>query len=202
MSRSSLEDRFLDKVELADDCWFWQAATDRDGYGWFKVHGRMTYAHRFSYEYFIGPIPDGLVIDHLCRNPSCVNPDHMEPVTNRVNIFRGDTPARRNKEKTHCIHGHPFTPENTAITRKGERVCRTCSRAACNRWYHQNKYRRTSYDVQSNQGERQMPKKDMTSNPGNAPIRKLGQTASRNYGSNPDAKRVPDQAKDLSVKGK
>ena len=110
-------------------CWLWTAATDRDGYGRFSVHSRrLVYAHRFAYESLVGPIADGLTIDHLCRVPPCVNTDHLEPVTRGVNVLRGISPSALAAKKTHCLRGHPFDAENTAL-RRGQRCCRTCKRA-------------------------------------------------------------------------
>jgi hypothetical protein len=85
------EERFWAKVQKGtqDECWFWTARTSQDGYGWFApfTHGDMP-AHRFAYQLLIGPIPDGLTLDHLCRNTLCVNPRHLEPVTNSENVRR------------------------------------------------------------------------------------------------------------------
>lgn len=99
-------------------CWLWQRHPFAAGYGLFRVDGKRWLIHRYSYTALVGPIPDGLHIDHLCRNRHCVNPDHLEPVTQRENI-------RRALVKTHCLHGHEFTPENTYLHR-GDRWCRAC----------------------------------------------------------------------------
>lgn len=124
----TLPDRFTAKVRVAESgCWEWTAAHHpKQGYGWFKTNGRMVVAHRFAYEALVGPIPEGLVIDHLCRNPRCVNPSHLEPVTTAENVRRGRHPGR---EKTHCPHGHPYDAENTRYTKEGHRQCRACYRA-------------------------------------------------------------------------
>lgn len=115
-------------VKVASGCWEWQGNTDEDGYGQVFWEGKSYRAHRFSYETYVGPIPDGLVLDHLCRNHGCVNPEHVEPVTQRVNVMRGEGIAQANAVKTRCINGHEFTAENTNITPQGWRDCRTCSR--------------------------------------------------------------------------
>lgn len=130
--------RFWPKVDKRGpgECWVWNACRDRHGYGMFGVGGRAggnARAHRVSYELSVGPIPDGLVIDHLCRNRACVNPQHLEPVTMRTNILRGEAASALRESKaaiTHCPAGHPYSPENT-IYRKGTgwRRCRECSRA-------------------------------------------------------------------------
>lgn len=88
-------------------------------------------AHRAVYELLVGPIADGLVIDHLCRKPSCVNPSHLEAVTQSENLKRGLGPAvtrARHAAQTHCRHGHEFSPDNTIVNSSGSRVCRTCNR--------------------------------------------------------------------------
>lgn len=114
-------------------CWLWTASCDSKGYGKIYVNGKLVGAHRVAYELFVGPIPDGLHIDHLCRVRCCVNPSHMEPVTHAENIRRGDSgkaTALQQRAKTHCPHGHEYNEENTHIrkNRNGARVCRTCAR--------------------------------------------------------------------------
>lgn len=109
-------------------CWLWIGFRQREGYGRFSPEKTRTcLAHRWSYEHANGPIPNGLEIDHLCRNPPCVNPKHLEPVTERVNTLRGVGPTARNARKTHCVQGHPFTPDNTILRPHGGRTCRVCS---------------------------------------------------------------------------
>ncbi len=116
------------------DCWEWQGALDRGGYG--KLSGtdsegkrRHIIAHRFVYEQLIGPIPDGLTIDHLCLNKACVNPYHLEPVSNRENIRRAAAHGLLGgARKTHCKYGHEFSPENTRRDKHGHRSCRACAR--------------------------------------------------------------------------
>ena len=122
-------DRFLAKVDRSGECWLWTGALTTNGYGSFmKKKGlQMVRAHRFSYEYFVGPIPEGLDLDHLCRVRNCVNPAHLEPVTRRINLLRGMTQTALNASKTHCPAGHPYSPENTYIRPKGQRVCKACS---------------------------------------------------------------------------
>lgn len=119
----------LSKVRTGPDCWEWLGAKDQDGYGAHYVRGLgQRRAHRLVYELLVAPIPAGLQLDHLCRNRGCVNPAHLEPVTTRVNLLRGDTHAARNAAKTACIHGHPFDEDNTHVRRRGHRECRTCIR--------------------------------------------------------------------------
>ena len=116
--------RFWPRVRKLDDgCWEWTGARLRFGYGVFWDGKRNVKAHRWSYEYHVGPIPDGLVIDHLCCNPSCVNPAHMEPVTVSENNRRGNAPAAMNARKDACPQGHPYDHHNGF-----QRVCRTCRR--------------------------------------------------------------------------
>lgn len=113
-----------------DGCWLWTGRSSRDGYGRLTYKGRDVSAHRVAYELAKGPIPAGLVIDHLCRVPACCNADHLEAVTQRENLMRGLTIPAVNAAKTHCKNGHEFTPENTyrAPGRPGTRCCRTCQR--------------------------------------------------------------------------
>jgi hypothetical protein len=122
-------ERFLTKFIFHYDCWFWVAGRFDSGYGAFWLGGRTRRAHRVAYEYFVGPIPEGLRLDHLCRNRGCVNPYHLEPVTDAVNHQRGDTGMNAfNKAKTHCVHGHRLSGENllTYPLKRGRRECRAC----------------------------------------------------------------------------
>lgn len=118
-----------------DECWPWLGFISPDGYGRFRpTQDRYVHAHRVVYEEFVGPIPDGLDIDHVkergCSLRHCMNPAHMEPVTSAENTRRGNGPAGVNARKTACIHSHPFTPENTYLYPDGERACRECRRLA------------------------------------------------------------------------
>ena len=121
-------ERFWTKFQkMPSGCWEWQGYRDRDGYGQFNVYRRQRMqAHRYSYEMIVGPIPDGLQIDHLCRNTSCVNPAHLEPVTCQVNLLRGETFQAKNAVKTHCPRGHEYTEDNTYRAKNGSRSCRAC----------------------------------------------------------------------------
>ena len=106
-------------------CWQWLGATHRHGYGAIRWLGRDTYAHRAAWEAANGPIPHGLVVDHLCRNRGCINPDHLEVVTNRQNVLRGIGPSATAARRNSCINGHEYTPENT-YTYRGARQCQIC----------------------------------------------------------------------------
>ena len=124
---SSLEHRFWAKVQITDGCWIWQAARTK-AYGQFRRPGRSGLAHRLAWEDRYGPIPTGLELDHLCRNALCVKPEHLEPVTHRENLLRGNTTVASRAAQTHCIHGHPYDDANTYRYPGGGRNCRVCRR--------------------------------------------------------------------------
>lgn len=129
-AREAMLSRFARKmVRRPDGCWIWTGATNDGGYGQLRADDRVQYAHRLAYETFVGPIPDGLQIDHLCRTRLCVNPAHLEPVTQRENILRGESPQALRSRATHCIAGHPLSGGNLYIRPDGKgRHCRTCQR--------------------------------------------------------------------------
>jgi hypothetical protein len=136
--RRSLRDRFEEKVAPADEtgCWNWTACKS-NGYGIISRGPGLgnANAHRVAYELFKGEIPDGLVIDHICRNPACVNPDHLEAVTHGENTRR--SPIMGRKRQTHCQRGHEFTTENTMVSKaNGSRKCKIC-------WYSYRRSERT-----------------------------------------------------------
>lgn len=128
--RPSPSERFERFVHRTNTCWLWMGrGWGRNcEYGAFWLNGRDHVAHRVAYEMAKGPIPEGLHLDHLCRTPKCVNPDHLEPVTNRENILRGEGITAVAFRKTHCDNGHPFDLTNTRFTSNGNRVCRACDR--------------------------------------------------------------------------
>lgn len=125
---SDWEERFWRKVNKTDGCWEWTGHKTKDGYGLISIRGKNKVASRVSYELAHGTIPHGLTIDHLCGNPACVNPAHLEAVSMRDNILRGDNRAANNARKTHCPNGHPYDEENT-IWVGSHRYCRACTLA-------------------------------------------------------------------------
>jgi hypothetical protein len=116
------------RVEEETGCWLWQRSLIGDGYGTFWADGTTHMAHRWGYELLVGPIPDGLHIDHLCRTRNCVNPGHLEPVTPAENALRGAGPLAVNARKIECHRGHLFDEANTLVRRSGRRRCKTCAR--------------------------------------------------------------------------
>lgn len=123
--------KWCERIEIADnDCWIWIGAKWAR-YGKFYVRPKRHSAHRWGYEALVGPIPDGLELDHLCRNLLCVNPDHLEPVTHEENVRRGIVGAvnrARQRAVTHCPKGHPYNEQNTYYAARGSRNCRVCGR--------------------------------------------------------------------------
>jgi len=118
---------FWAKVIRTEACWIWTAADSGDGYGIFTINSKNRRAHRLAYELTVGPIPEGMSLDHLCRVRNCINPEHLEPVTVAENNRRAAA------YKTACTRGHEYTPENTRYNSAGARACRECDRWRCRR---------------------------------------------------------------------
>jgi hypothetical protein len=137
--------RFWEKVYPCPitGCWNWGAARTAAGYGsaWDSKRKAVDYAHRIAYRALVAEVPAGLELDHLCRVRSCVNPAHLEAVTHSENVRRGEAwhgIAAAEREKTHCKHGHEFSPENTYRPPAGKRACKTCKAAVLRRWRQRN----------------------------------------------------------------
>ena len=138
-----IEQRFFSHVQKTESCWLWTARC-RNGYGQFRIGSRvrgdrkMVAAHRWYWELLNGPVPDGLEPDHLCRNRSCVRPDHLEPVTRQVNILRSPLArfngSRYQSAKVHCPYGHAYDEINTRIDKHGSKHCRRCRHLRNNKW--------------------------------------------------------------------
>jgi HNH endonuclease len=122
--------RFQLLVWARGDCYEWRGNRTKLGYGRIWINGRLVLAHRFAFELAKGRLPAGLEPDHLCRHSWCVRPSHMEGVTHRTNMLRGDTASARAVRKTHCPKGHPYAGPNLYVTPDGHRECRICKRAA------------------------------------------------------------------------
>lgn len=116
----------LTQHDPATGCIEWTGSLAGGGYAQIKIDRRAQYAHRVAWEMVHGPIPEGMYLDHLCRNRKCVNAAHLEPVSFRENVLRGVGPTATNATKTACPEGHPYSIENTYTNPAGSRVCRTC----------------------------------------------------------------------------
>lgn len=139
--RQRLDARIQSRIRRVESgCWEWTGRLDRGGYGvigLYKDGGQLIRgAHRVSYELYVNEIPEGKQIDHLCRVRSCINPEHLEPVTSKENTMRSSiAPATINSRKTHCVNGHEFTEENVYTCKEGHRRCKSCRRERSNAHY-------------------------------------------------------------------
>ena len=134
-------ERFAASINRTESgCWLWLKRTNSEGYGAMFLNRRFVQAHRFAFEQFRYEIPIGLELDHLCRVRNCVNPFHLEPVTRKVNILRGDGITAKFARRSHCKNGHEFTPENTKIQTSPDgsirRRCLICKKRSYQRNAH------------------------------------------------------------------
>jgi len=121
--RTAVREMVLRRVQIVDGCWLWTYGLNRTGYAVMRFNGHIALMHRVIFKALSGPVADELELDHLCRRRSCVNPEHLEPVTGRENRRRGLGGVL----KTNCVNGHPFDAENTYLW-QGRRKCRACGR--------------------------------------------------------------------------
>jgi hypothetical protein len=139
-----LERCLADNADRPTECWPYPGCINKHtGYGktWDRRLWRSSDAHRVAYELLVGPVPDGLVLDHLCRNRACCNPAHLEPVTMRENLRRGVSPSAQQARQTHCFRGHPLSGDNLVWVARGrKRGCKECRRFNSRREYFRREY--------------------------------------------------------------
>ncbi|WP_194825692.1 HNH endonuclease signature motif containing protein [Nocardia sp. XZ_19_231] len=136
MLNTTAEQRVQRAIQVDETgCWVWQRGKGSDGYGRINYDKVRHMAHRLAYETYVGAIPDGLVLDHLCRNRACVNPAHLEPVTIGENLKRGTAPNYVTHREGVCRRGHPITGDNVERTSDGFTKCRECHKMGNRRRY-------------------------------------------------------------------
>lgn len=148
-SRKGVSGRLWERVspEPNSGCWLWLGGHSPRGYGMFYVNGKNRAVHRVSFELYVGPIPDGLELDHKCRNPACLNPAHLEPVTHIENMRRGQPgiiTGAKQRAKTHCPSGHKYEGRNLYVRNNGERECAECSRIRSKEYQRKRRARRST----------------------------------------------------------
>lgn len=142
------EELFVARTERQEDgCLLWTGRTLPSGYAIYKTGGRTVYVYRWAYEHFVGPIPEGLTIEHLCHDPficqlvqrcphrRCAEPSHLLPLTGAENSMRGGSPLAWKSRQIDCVHGHPLSGPNLYVTPGGRRQCRQCRNDALERFY-------------------------------------------------------------------
>jgi len=139
--------RFWDRVKKrhSNFCWDWLGLKNERGYGRFWMNGKLRKAHVVAYGWLIGRIPEGMELDHLCRNTSCVNPSHLQPVTHAENVRRGASPAAKNQARAKCVNGHPFSGKNLYLYKGIHRHCRTCRATRSNRRWRETKRKKAQF---------------------------------------------------------
>ncbi|MGH7474177.1 MAG: HNH endonuclease signature motif containing protein [Candidatus Methylomirabilales bacterium] len=150
MAVNTIESIFDRLIPAYGCCIVWTGSKTSAGYGNVGRKGGTSLVHRLVYEHFRGPVPEGLELDHLCRNRVCCNPDHLEAVTHRENSKRGSAGAvnaARQRAITHCPKGHPYDEANTYRSRKGSRSCRQCGRERWHRWHRRIEKRKGEEDL-------------------------------------------------------
>lgn len=125
--------RFVSRIDFTPTCWFWTCKPD-NGYGRFWLNRKSQLAHRIAYLIWHGEIPKEKQLDHLCRNRNCINPAHLEPVSIKENVLRGEGITAQNARKTHCKMNHELTQSNLYSSKRGSRVCAKCQLIRLNKW--------------------------------------------------------------------